>query len=117
MSRVNFICPNCGNDKTYVKDSRFRKNINTIYRRRCCLKCLESFTTYEVLPDKLKVIITEPHHICKPKEERNPVIKKHIYYDYENMKPDIKPTVKEQVHQTHNPSKRELRMQELRHGG
>ncbi len=40
-------CPYCGNDDTEVVETRDSEDLETIRRRRNCLKCEKRFTTYE----------------------------------------------------------------------
>lgn len=40
-------CPYCGNSETEVVETRDSEDLETIRRRRACLKCEKRFTTYE----------------------------------------------------------------------
>lgn len=40
-------CPYCGNTETEVVETRDSEDLETIRRRRACLKCEKRFTTYE----------------------------------------------------------------------
>ena len=40
-------CPYCGNSETEVVETRDNEDLETIRRRRACLKCGKRFTTYE----------------------------------------------------------------------
>lgn len=40
-------CPYCGNKHTEVVETRDNEDLETIRRRRSCLKCNKRFTTYE----------------------------------------------------------------------
>lgn len=40
-------CPYCGNTHTEVVETRDNEDLETIRRRRSCLKCGKRFTTYE----------------------------------------------------------------------
>ena len=40
-------CPYCGNKETEVVETRDSEDLETIRRRRACLKCEKRFTTYE----------------------------------------------------------------------
>ena len=50
-------CPNCGNEDSKVVDSRPADDGFTIRRRRECLECGFSFTTYERMGETPLVII------------------------------------------------------------
>lgn len=41
-------CPACNSAQTKVVDSRLRERINTVYRRRRCLKCRHGWQTNEI---------------------------------------------------------------------
>ncbi|HOP85436.1 MAG TPA: transcriptional regulator NrdR [Syntrophorhabdaceae bacterium] len=49
-------CPFCGYTESKVLDSRMNKEMDTIRRRRECLKCSRRFTTAERLEEGLLVI-------------------------------------------------------------
>jgi len=49
-------CPFCGYTESKVLDSRMNKEMDTIRRRRECLKCTKRFTTAERLEEGLLVI-------------------------------------------------------------
>jgi len=40
-------CPYCGNNQTEVVETRDNNELETIRRRRSCVKCAKRFTTYE----------------------------------------------------------------------
>ena len=40
-------CPYCGNNQTEVVETRDNDELETIRRRRACVKCSKRFTTYE----------------------------------------------------------------------
>ena len=40
-------CPYCGHTKSEVVETRDNEDLDTIRRRRCCLKCEKRFTSYE----------------------------------------------------------------------
>lgn len=40
-------CPYCGSRESEVVETRDSGDLDTIRRRRCCLKCQKRFTTYE----------------------------------------------------------------------
>lgn len=40
-------CPYCGHTKSEVVETRDNDDLDTIRRRRCCLRCEKRFTTYE----------------------------------------------------------------------
>lgn len=51
------FCIYCGQTNTQVTNSRQKKKSPTVWRRRCCKGCSETFTTYEnVALDQLKVV-------------------------------------------------------------
>lgn len=51
------FCPFCGNQDTFVKDSRSTEDGTAIRRRRICTKCDQRFTTIErVQPRDLMVL-------------------------------------------------------------
>ena len=46
-------CPNCGEQQTYVLDSRQAKKVEGAFRRtRICYECESRFYTYEILREK-----------------------------------------------------------------
>jgi transcriptional repressor NrdR len=52
-------CPFCGYIESKVLDSRISKEMDTIRRRRECLKCAKRFTTAERLEEGLPLVITK----------------------------------------------------------
>ncbi|MCX8110095.1 MAG: transcriptional regulator NrdR [Syntrophorhabdaceae bacterium] len=50
-------CPFCGFTESKVLDSRMNKEMDTIRRRRECLKCAKRFTTAERLEEGLLLVI------------------------------------------------------------
>jgi len=50
-------CPFCGFPESKVLDSRISKEMDTIRRRRECLKCTKRFTTAERLEEGLPLVI------------------------------------------------------------
>ena len=48
-------CPNCPSNESKVVDSRHRKS-GEIWRRRRCLKCGTTFSTYEVSEEVFKTL-------------------------------------------------------------
>jgi transcriptional repressor NrdR len=50
-------CPFCGYIESKVLDSRISKELDTIRRRRECLKCAKRFTTAERLEEGLPLVI------------------------------------------------------------
>jgi transcriptional repressor NrdR len=50
-------CPFCGYLESKVLDSRISKEMDTIRRRRECLKCAKRFTTAERLEEGLPLVI------------------------------------------------------------
>ncbi len=50
-------CPFCGYIESKVLDSRISKEMDTIRRRRECLKCAKRFTTAERLEEGLPLVI------------------------------------------------------------
>lgn len=50
-------CPFCGYTESKVLDSRMSKEMDTIRRRRECLKCSKRFTTAERLEEGLLLVI------------------------------------------------------------
>jgi transcriptional repressor NrdR len=50
-------CPFCGHIESKVLDSRMSKEMDTIRRRRECLKCAKRFTTAERLEEGLPLVI------------------------------------------------------------
>ena len=51
-------CPKCGKDSLTVMNTRAAPG-NMIRRRRMCMKCGHSFTTYEWIPDVVQVRVTQ----------------------------------------------------------
>ena len=51
-------CPACNSAQTKVVDSRLRERLNTVYRRRRCLKCRHGWQTNEIDVVELEVIRT-----------------------------------------------------------
>ena len=51
-------CPKCGKDSLTVINTRAAPG-NMIRRRRKCMKCGHSFTTYEWIPDVVQVRVTQ----------------------------------------------------------
>jgi transcriptional repressor NrdR len=49
-------CPFCGFTESKVLDSRMNKEMDTIRRRRECLKCAKRFSTAEKLEQELPVV-------------------------------------------------------------
>lgn len=45
--RRGMKCPYCGNNQTEVVETRDNEELETIRRRRACVKCGKRFTTYE----------------------------------------------------------------------
>jgi len=69
-------CPECGNFKLMVIDSRYKKAINGIRRRRICKLCKSRFTSYEFLDIKLNAILndmvkTRIKQLAKLKKEKD----------------------------------------------
>ncbi len=50
-------CPYCGFIESKVLDSRMSKEMDTIRRRRECLKCAKRFTTAERLEEGLPLVV------------------------------------------------------------
>jgi transcriptional repressor NrdR len=50
-------CPFCGHVESKVLDSRVSREMDTIRRRRECLKCAKRFTTAERLEEGLPLVI------------------------------------------------------------
>lgn len=50
-------CPYCGDPESKVLDSRISKEMDTIRRRRECLKCTKRFTTAERLEEGLPLVV------------------------------------------------------------
>lgn len=50
-------CPYCGHKDTEVVETRVGENLDTIRRRRSCLKCEKRFTTYERIENITLVVI------------------------------------------------------------
>ena len=50
-------CPFCGYLESKVVDSRMSKEMDTIRRRRECLKCAKRFSTAEMLEEGLPLVI------------------------------------------------------------
>ncbi|MBI4089530.1 MAG: transcriptional repressor NrdR [Candidatus Levybacteria bacterium] len=50
-------CPYCGNNETEVVETRASEDVDTIRRRRECLKCKKRFTTYERIENVNLVVI------------------------------------------------------------
>jgi transcriptional repressor NrdR len=49
-------CPFCGYSESKVLDSRMNKEMDTIRRRRECLKCAKRFSTAEKLEEELPLV-------------------------------------------------------------
>lgn len=50
-------CPYCGSKDTEVVETRDSEDLETIRRRRSCLKCKKRFTTYERIENVNLVVI------------------------------------------------------------
>ena len=50
-------CPYCGSNETEVVETRDSEDLETIRRRRACLKCEKRFTTYERVENVTLVVI------------------------------------------------------------
>ena len=50
-------CPACHHAETKVIDSRLSNDVNSIRRRRECLKCEKRFTTYEYIEEMPLMVI------------------------------------------------------------
>jgi transcriptional repressor NrdR len=50
-------CPFCGYTESRVIDSRMSKEMDTIRRRRECLRCSKRFTTAETLEEGLPLVV------------------------------------------------------------
>lgn len=50
-------CPYCGSNETEVVETRDSEDLETIRRRRECLKCQKRFTTYERIENVNLVVI------------------------------------------------------------
>ena len=50
-------CPYCGSNETEVVETRDSEDLETIRRRRACLKCEKRFTTYERVENVNLVVI------------------------------------------------------------
>lgn len=50
-------CPYCGSKETEVVETRDSEDLQTIRRRRACLKCEKRFTTYERVENVTLVVI------------------------------------------------------------
>ncbi len=50
-------CPYCGSTETEVVETRDSEDLETIRRRRACLKCEKRFTTYERVENVNLVVI------------------------------------------------------------
>ena len=49
-------CPFCSNEESKVTDSRGSTDLNSIRRRRECLKCKNRFTTFETIDLTIQVL-------------------------------------------------------------
>ncbi len=54
---TNMKCPYCGSRETEVVETRDSEDLETIRRRRACVKCEKRFTTYERVENVSLVII------------------------------------------------------------
>ncbi|MDP3987931.1 MAG: transcriptional regulator NrdR [Candidatus Levybacteria bacterium] len=50
-------CPYCGSSETEVVETRDSEDLETIRRRRSCLKCEKRFTTYERIENVNLIVI------------------------------------------------------------
>ncbi|RJQ38390.1 transcriptional repressor NrdR [Candidatus Microgenomates bacterium] len=50
-------CPYCGSSETEVVETRDNEDLETIRRRRACLKCEKRFTTYERIENVNLIVI------------------------------------------------------------
>jgi len=50
-------CPHCDHEESKVLDSRTSKEMDTIRRRRECLKCAKRFSTIETIEEGLPLVI------------------------------------------------------------
>lgn len=50
-------CPYCGSSETEVVETRDSEDLETIRRRRACLKCEKRFTTYERVENITLIVI------------------------------------------------------------
>ena len=50
-------CPYCGSRETEVVETRDNEDLETIRRRRACLKCEKRFTTYERIENVNLIVI------------------------------------------------------------
>jgi transcriptional repressor NrdR len=50
-------CPFCGYQESKVLDSRLNKEMDTIRRRRECLKCAKRFSTAEKIEQELPLVV------------------------------------------------------------
>ena len=50
-------CPYCGSKDTEVVETRDSEDLETIRRRRACLKCEKRFTTYERIENVALIVI------------------------------------------------------------
>ena len=57
MPKVDMKCPYCGSKDTEVVETRDSEDLETIRRRRECLKCKKRFTTYERIENVNLVVI------------------------------------------------------------
>ena len=50
-------CPYCGSKETEVVETRDSEDLETIRRRRACVKCEKRFTTYERVENVVLIVI------------------------------------------------------------
>ena len=57
LTGVTMKCPFCGYEESKVLDSRTSKEMDSIRRRRECLKCQKRFTTLETIEASLPLVV------------------------------------------------------------
>lgn len=75
-------CPKC-NGETVVVDSRVRKTVPYLYRRRVCLNCKHRFSTYEIGCKELMEILKQNASV-----ETYIKVKKDLLEEFEGEKID-----------------------------
>jgi len=58
-------CPECGSIRSAVIDSRHTPDGNSVRRRRECKHCSHRFTTYESIPRKTTMTVTDYNRISR----------------------------------------------------
>ena len=57
-------CPFCGDEESKVIDSRSADDGERIRRRRECMKCMQRFTTYEMI-ETIPIIVVKKNKSCE----------------------------------------------------